>query len=333
MSSRSNDLVDRLLEASVVGSFTKIGSNTRRHLEHWTAPQFAAGRTMVITGGTSGLGLAAAEALVALGANVHIVGRSTAKLDAAAQLIETGRVDSSGSLTTHTCDLSLLQSTQELADSLKASCPTIDVLLHNAGALLPEFTPTAEGVETTLAVHLLSPFLLTEMLKEQLVQPRSRVITMTSGGMYTERFDLSRLEMSSKDYRGTTAYARAKRAQTVLVAAWQTALHPMGIDFHLVHPGWADTPGVDAGLPGFGKLLHPLLRSPSDGADTAVWLAGSADGEPAPGQLWLDRRPRSLHKVKRTRLTAEEEASAEATIRPWCADRIGQALGRPFSLG
>ena len=332
MSTRSNDLVDRLLEASVVGSFTKIGSSTRRHLEHWAQPAFAAGRTMVITGGTSGLGLAAAEALVSLGANVHIVGRSTDKLDAAKKLIEANRVDGSGTLATHVCDLSLLNATRAIAESLKTSCPTIDVLLHNAGALLPEFTPTTEGVETTLAVHLLSPFLLTELLKEQLTKPRGRVITMTSGGMYTERFDLSRLEMGAKDYRGTTAYARAKRAQTVLIASWQTAFHPIGIDFHLVHPGWADTPGVDAGLPGFGKLLHPLLRSPSDGADTAVWLAGSPDGEPEPGQLWLDRRPRSLHKMKRTRLTIEEETAAEAAIRPWCADRVSEALGFEFSL-
>ena len=120
---------------------------------------------------------------------------------------------------------------------------------------------------------------------------------MTSAGLYTQRFEMSSLVMTGEDYDGTVAYARAKRAQVVLTEEWQRRYGNRGVAFHTVHPGWADTPGLSEGLPGFARVMKPWLRTPAAGADTAVWLAG----RPAPlatgGRLWFDRQPRSPYRL------------------------------------
>ena len=313
-------LVDGALEATVVGSFTRIGFAARNRLEHWTDPPAAAGRTIVVTGATSGLGLAAARRLAALGANVSLVGRSQSRIDAAVADV---RREARGSVDGYRCDLSLVGDTLGLAQRLADGIDSLDVLIHNAGALLARYTPTVEGVETTLATHLLNPYLLTErLITSGSLTPAARVIMMTSGGLYTERFDLDHLEMDEHSYRGPVAYARAKRAQTVMMAHWQSTYAGRGLGFHLVHPGWARTPGIDEGLPGFSRVMAPLLRNADQGADTLVWLAGQPDGEPTPGRLWLDRHPRPLHRLRRTRLTPNVEAAAEAALPKWCDERI-----------
>ena len=331
MSSRSNDLVDRLLEASVIGSFTKIGPTVRRRLAHWQKFERATGLHVIITGATSGLGLKAAELLVGLGAEVHLVGRNEAKLRGVVDGLKPLAKAHRGSATGHVCDLSLLNDTVKLVSELQHAVPIIDVLIHNAGALATAFTETSEGLEQTLAVHVLSPELLTRGLTEQLVAGKGQVITMTSGGLYSERFDLATLQMTQATYKGTVAYARAKRAQTLLTAKWNEDFGDRGITAQLVHPGWADTPGVDESLPIFSTLMGPLLRSPEQGVDTLVWLATTDPATRRPGQLWLDRAPRSLHKLRRTKLTETQDHAAAIALEAWCADKIAQALSQPGS--
>lgn len=316
------NLADSILEATIVASFTSFGFRVRSRLEHWREPSDANGRVIVVTGATSGLGLAMARRLALLGARVHLVGRSETRLEFARQMVSSGATEE---VTTHRCDLSSLRQTGELAQRL--SRERIDVLIHNAGALLKSFVLTDEGVETTLAVHLLSPYLLTEQLiAASALAPQARVISMTSGGMYSQRFDLTTLEMGPDGYRGATAYARAKRAQTILNAHWQQVYGPSSLAFHLVHPGWADTPGVSEGIPGFAKIMGPFLRSPDEGADTAVWLAASAPGEPTPGMLWHDRHPRELHRLPGTRLDTQDEQRAHDDVALWCQRRVARAL-------
>lgn len=315
-------LIDASLEASVVGSFTSLGYSVRSRMEHWTSPSHVSGRVVVVTGATSGLGLAMAQRLSLLGGDVHLVGRNPDRLDAALRSVS--RV-ATNDVTGHLCDLSSLHETDKLAQEL--SSLRIDVLVHNAGALLRTYTPTSEHVETTLAVHLLSPYWLTEQLIGYgAFAPWARIISMTSGGMYTERFDLTTLEMGPSDYKGSTAYARAKRAQTILNAYWQEHYGPRGLAFHLVHPGWAATPGVSTGIPGFAKVMGPFLRSPDQGADTAVWLAGAPPGEPQPGLLWHDRHSRPLYRLRRTRLSGDENDRAITTLPVWLAHRVARAL-------
>ena len=149
----------------------------------------------------------------------------------------------------------------------------------------------------------------------------ARVLTMSSGGMYATGLTVDHLEMTD-DYRGSEQYARAKRAQVTLNALWAERPDTRGVVFHAVHPGWADTPGVEASLPKFRRIVGPLLRTPEQGADTLVWLAAD-DGAPlaTTGKFWLDRRTRPIHKLPTTRRTDTPERRAQ--LWAWCIQRSG----------
>ena len=313
-SGRLSGLIDGALEASVAGSFTRLGPAVRSRLERWEPPAPAPGRVVVVTGASSGLGRTAAIELAGLGCTVVAVGRDERRLaEVVAAITRDG-----GEATAQRADLGDLAQTADLARRIRGDHDQVEVLVHNAGALLEERRLGAQGHELTLTVHLLSPYLLTELLRAPLTAvPGAKVIVMTSGGMYTERFDLAALEMGAADYRGSVAYARAKRAQVVLVGAWQHRQGPGGIDFHAVHPGWARTPGVADSLPRFNRLLGPMLRTPAEGVDTLVWLATSPPGEPTGGRLWLDRRPRRVHRLASTKVDATTTALQEESLLRW----------------
>jgi dehydrogenase/reductase SDR family member 12 len=90
-----------------------------------------------------------------------------------------------------------------------------------------------------------------------------------------------------------------------------------------MHPGWADTPGIRHSLPGFAKVMGPFLRTPGQGADTAVWLSASPVANETNGGFWLDRKPRWEHKVPWTRLSESDFVKAGAELWAWCAARTG----------
>jgi len=314
-------LIDGALEASVVGSFTTVGPTLRRRLDHWQDPPAVAGRRIVITGASSGLGLAAALALADLGAELVLIGRNAEKL---AQAHAEVQARATLPVVALRCDLADLAAVRHLSDEIAAEGP-VDVLVHNAGALVHEYQRTAAGHELTFTVHVLAPLLLTELLVPSLAAAApSRVLFMTSGGLYTQRFALDQVELGPEGFDGSVAYARAKRAQVVLTTALNDQLGPLGISVHLCHPGWANTPGVDDALPRFAKVLGPTLRTPAEGADTLVWLAGQPGGEPTPaGQLWLDRRPRGVHHLAFTRKSAAEERTDAEQLLRRCQEAIG----------
>jgi NAD(P)-dependent dehydrogenase (short-subunit alcohol dehydrogenase family) len=300
-------LVDSALEVSVVGSFTSVGCNVRSKLDHWDA---AAGRhdlnrrTVLVTGATSGIGLAAALRLARLGASVRFLARNEARAeDARARIVDAagGGADVAYDL----ADMSDLDAVRGFATRFAAANEKLDVLLHNAGALSRDFRRAPDGTELTLATHVLGPFLLTSLLLPALRRAApGRVITMSSGGMYTQRLDLDDLEMDRSHYDGRVAYARAKRAQVVLNREWARRFDRSEVVFHAMHPGWVDTPGVESGLPGFYRVMRPLLRTPDQGADTAVWLASDLEPLRSTGDFWHDRRRRGEHRLP---WTAREE--------------------------
>ena len=159
---------------------------------------------------------------------------------------------------------------------IRASTGRVDALVHNAGAMFASRHESPDGTEMTVATHVLAPFRLTRMLHPELQHAgRAVIVAVSSGGMYLERFDLSRLEMPRAGYRGAVAYARAKRAQVVLAHEWARRWGSEGIAAHTVRPGWVDTPGLAEGLPGLARL-RPILRTPAEGADTIVWVVAKA---------------------------------------------------------
>ena len=112
--------------------------------------------------------------------------------------------------------------------------------------------PQPRGIELTVAGQVITPFLLTKLLLPALLAAApSRVITVSSGGMYAQRLDPATLEMAPSGYRGAVAYARVKRAQVVLSREWARRVDRADVAFHAMHPGWADTPGIAASLPRF----------------------------------------------------------------------------------
>jgi dehydrogenase/reductase SDR family member 12 len=320
-STRAARLVDAVLEASVVGSFTRIGYLMRRRLFAWTPLEELRldGRVAIVTGATSGLGRMAAELLARQGASVCIVGRDAERTERArAELAAaTGaRIES------ELADLSLLADAAAFAERFSASHERLDILIHNAGALTHEFTRTSEGNELTFATQVLSPFLLTGTLLPLLqAATPARVIFVASGGMYTVPLDVAALEPTQAEYDGVKAYARCKRAQVALAGEWTRHLAGTSVTVNAMHPGWADTPGLRKGLPGFSRVLAPLLRTPLQGADTIAWLAAAPEVVAASGGFYLDRETRALHRLRRTR--RPDEAQEAARLWSLCTLRTG----------
>lgn len=300
-------LLDDALEATVVASFTSLGIRIRRKVFGWADPPDGAlgGRTVLITGPTSGLGRAAADELAALGARLVLVGRSEERLgDVRAALVGRHGEDRFPIVI---ADMGSIGSVRDAVAEVLEREARLDVLIDNAGAIFAERTDGPDGIESTLATLVVGPFVMVGGLLPLLRRTeQARVIAVTSGGQYAQRLDLEDLQFRSGTYDGTRAYARAKRAQVALAREWARRLRPSGIRVNAMHPGWADTPGLAEALPAFQKLMQPILRSPTEGIDTLVWLAAAAGAGLPDGRLYHDRRPRPFDRVPATRLSADD---------------------------
>ena len=314
--------VDEALEATIVGSFSSIGPKVRSRTSGWTPPPRLDGKRVLVTGATSGLGLAAATGLAQLGAEVVLTARGHDRAERAVARVLGAAPGAS--VTYLLADMGEFDQVRALADEFLSAHDRLDVLVHNAGALTRQRTVTGSGLELTVASQVAAPYLLTGLLLPALgAGAPSRVIQVSSGGMYTQKFDLATLEMGPDDYDGTVAYAKAKRAQLVLLHEWVRRMEGSGVAFHAMHPGWADTPGVQDALPGFAKVMGPVLRTPEQGADTIVWLAAAPEAVESTGVFWLDRRPRWENKAPWTRLPEADFVDAGAELWAWCAEHTG----------
>jgi NAD(P)-dependent dehydrogenase (short-subunit alcohol dehydrogenase family) len=308
------DGIDIALDRTVAPGYTRIGRAVRRRLPTWPddpPPDAMKGKVAAVTGATSGLGLATAEGLARLGAEVVLVVRDTDKGGRVLRQIR-GR-QPRAELHVARCDVGDLDDVRRFAADLGPE--HLDVLVHNAGAMPPERTESAQGHELTMALHVLGPVLMTELLRPRLRE--ARVVMVTSGGMYGQRLRADDPEYREGEYSPTAAYARSKRAQVELLPVLDQRWGPDGVSVHATHPGWADTPGVADSLPRFHKVTGPLLRDAEGGADTTVWLSAT-DPAPTGGMLWHDRRPRPTHLLGRTR-TGEVE---RARLWSWVRDEL-----------
>jgi dehydrogenase/reductase SDR family protein 12 len=303
-------LLDDLAEVLVVPSFTRAGFRLRQRLFDWPdAESYSmAGRTVVLTGPTSGLGRAAAGSFARMGACLVLVGRDAGRLERTRLelLAEVPALEAVSVV----ADMASLASVRAAAEEILEREPRIDVIVDNAGAMIPTREVTDEGFERTFAIMVLGPFtLVSRLLPRLLDSPDGRLVAVTSGGMYTQALPLDDLGYERGTYQGAKAYARAKRAQVALIREWARRLRGTGVIANAMHPGWANTPGLEASLPGFAGLVGGQLRTAAEGVDTMLWLAAAPEARGSTGRLFLDRRGRPFDRIPSTRLSAADRAS------------------------
>jgi len=289
------NLVDRAFDATLIG-YTSVGF-ALRGLDVDDPFLDLDGKVVVVSGATGGIGKATVQRLARNGATVHAIGRSPEKLDA---LVST----TDGKVVAHCADLSIMEETARVGREIVEQVTQIDGLANNVGVMAKDRTETAEEFELSYATNLLGQYVLTETLKPKFAAG-SRIVFVSSGGMYSQALTAANIESSDGEFNGTNAYARTKRGQVVLAEDLNT-----GPDYELasvfsMHPGWVDTDGVKGSLPTFRKLTKWVLRDASQGADTIVWLLGAPNAEGLAGEFVHDRKPRPKHRLKSTRTPPE----------------------------
>jgi dehydrogenase/reductase SDR family protein 12 len=315
-------MIDSLLDRSVVLGYGSIGLVARRRLPEWPAdPPRMDGAVVIVTGAASGLGLASAMGFVRLGATVYALARNQRRAVEAVALILAA--ESRADVRPASCDVSSLESIRAFAERFVECEPRLDVLVNNAGVMPGERTNSPDGHELMFATHVLAPMALTATLVGPLTRGApSRVINVSSGGMYAEPLPVGDWESEEADYSPKKFYARTKREEVELTALMAERLCERGVAVHAMHPGWSDTEGVRRWMPVFRTLTRPIIRTPEDGADTIVWLGAAPDAVAQTGLFWHDRRPRPTHY--RLGASLDPPADREALWR-YCAQALSNA--------
>ena len=249
------------------------------------------GKTVVITGGTSGVGLEAASVLAGRGASLILVGRDLGRGAAAVdRLAKTGPAPRFLS-----ADLSSLAEVRRLAGEILDIAPRIDVLINNAGAWNETRRVTAEGPEQSFATNHLAYFLLTILLLDRLRESApSRVVSVASMAHRGVRLDFDDLQMARR-YKGWTAYRRSKLANILFTRELARRLEGSGVTANCLHPGFVATRFGDNNDTFFGHAFGLLKRAvaitPAQGAETILYLAASLEAASFNGRYFADSRP------------------------------------------
>jgi retinol dehydrogenase-14 len=274
------------------------------------------GKAVLVTGGTGGIGKAAAIRLASMGARVAITGRDRARAEEASAAI--ARESGNPAVDIFVADMSSQSEVRRLAAEVLAAYPRIDVLLNNVGGFWAHRHLTADGLEHTFALNHLAPFLLTSLLLDRLIASApARIVTVSSGAQSMGKIDFDDL-MGEQKYSGSRAYDQSKLANVMFTYELAERLEGTGVTATALHPGMTST-AFSAEDPALGLLvaiMRPFMRSPARGADTAVYLASSPDAEGITGKYFADR------KVKRSRDSSYDTA---ITARLWqvSADLVG----------
>ena len=255
------------------------------------------GRTVLVTGGTGGIGLATAAGLAGLGARVGIVGRDLARSEAAAAHLRGSGAD----VDVFVADVSSQREVRRLAEDVLAAYPRLDVLVNNVGGYWATRRTTVDGLERTFAVNHLAPFLLTNLLLDRLRgSAPARVVSVSSGAQAMGRIDFEDLQ-GERGYSGQRAYNQSKIANVMFTYELARRLAGSGVTANVLHPGVVRTNFGREDSRGWMRLLLPVIRpfmkAPERGAATSVYLASSPEVEGVTGQYFANSKPKSSSKA------------------------------------
>ena len=274
------------------------------------------GKVVLITGGTSGIGKAAATALAGMGATVVITGRNEERGKRALQEIREESGNDGAELIL--ADLTVQDEVRRLTEELRERHNQLEVLVNNAGLVLSERTETPDGIEMQLAINHLAPFLLTNLLLDLLKESApSRIVTVSSDAHRWAKIDLDDLQ-SRKRYRGMQVYGKTKLANIMFTYELAERLEGTGVTANCMHPGGVNTNfGNNQGGPMnlLFRLFKPFMRSPEQGADTLIYLASSPEVEGMTGKYLADRKVKAASDAAYDETTRKRlwEASEELT--------------------
>ena len=267
------------------------------------------GKTVVITGATSGIGQVAAEQLAAMGARLVLVARDKTRGEAA--LTRLHNLKPGVDHTIHYADLSRLAEMKRVAAEIAAAESRIDVLINNAGALFATRHVTEDGMELTFALNHMSYFVMTQGLRERLLASApARIINTSSDAHKGKQLDFSDLQ-SANNYKGFQVYGRSKLCNILYTSELARRLAGTGITANCLHPGFVATRFGDesGGMLSLGvRIAKYIAISPQKGAATIVYLASSDEVAQASGDYY--------YKCKKA-IPTKEARDDDAAKRLW----------------
>ena len=249
------------------------------------------GKRVIITGPTSGIGGEIAAELAALGADLVLACRDVGRGEQTAGEIAR-RTGAKNCVVMH-IDTSSRQSIREFARQYRERFPRLDVLINNAGIMLPRRQVGADGVELTFATNVLGYFLLTRELLDLLrASAPARIVNVAS--RYASNLDLSDLQFERRAYVGRHAYAQSKACNRMLTWAFARRIEGSGVTANAMAPGFVQT-RLYRDTPAALRFLLRVIgvfyrRGVAQGADTAVWLASSPKADGVNGRFFEERR-------------------------------------------
>src|SRR5690349_19603954 len=236
------------------------------------------GKICLVTGSTSGIGKVTARELAKQGATVVLVSRTRAKGEATQA--EITQATGNPHVELLVADLSLLADVRRLASEFQQTSPHLHLLVNNAGCAYPTRTLTSEGLEATLVVNYLAPFLLTELLLDRLkANAPARIVNVSSAQHANAHIDFDNLQ-GEKKYGNLSTYNQAKLAVLLWTYELARRLEGTGVTVNALHPGITATnfpSGMTGVLAWAMRLSTPFLLTPEKGAQTTLYLASSPE--------------------------------------------------------
>jgi NAD(P)-dependent dehydrogenase (short-subunit alcohol dehydrogenase family) len=235
------------------------------------------GKTVVITGGTSGIGEIAAERLAQMGARIVLIARDKSRGEATLARLQERAPDLGHAV--HYADLARIPEMKRVAAEIAHKEPRIDVLINNAGAMFSSRQLTPERLEYTFALNHMAYFVVTEGLRERLLASSpARIVNVSSAAHQGARLDFDDLQ-SVKGFGAMKAYGRSKLCNILFTRELARRLHGTGVTANCLHPGFVATSfGDQSGgvISRFVWLAKLFAIPPEKGAETIIYLASSA---------------------------------------------------------